>query len=727
MTKHQKPAHKHYVKPAWLLPIGILLLALVLRLVWVLDAGYAPDVAFFVPWIRIAAQGGIQRVFAVAKTSYPPLSVYLLWLLGLFSQTGTFDGPPTLVELLVLRVAIIFFDLLTVAVLYRLGRRVAGHTIGAWAALLYALCPGGVYLSGWWIQTDAWFILPMLLGVWWLSHEQIGLSWAALGVAMTFKLQAMLVFPIFVVCTWRWYGPKYLLIGIIVLVLIVSIVIAPLLFHGQVTILLSKTTATQATHLLQWITMTSHNLWYLVTPYARAVGHAANRDQNAFIAGISFRDAGLVLLSLTYSLVLGRLFIRSGPRAVFAACAVVWFAFFTLATRVHARYIFPSLALMLCAGFYQRRWWATYGMAATTLLVNLVLKSLDASPLANVLPITPDRAVVNAWANVTILGLTLIFYLLPLTHSTYFQTNLEGKLRESRYRWELVLLSGSIIVLLGTLGTALWRGRVVGQQIAALESPLRASLEASLLDRVSSPEDIVVVNWPGAILADRSAHLFGIIPVTPPALFLTAPDIVEYNATWVQYPPWQQVLGLEIEYYGTHVTQAELITLAQHAERVAVFNPPTRQMFTLMQSNPKDSSSTCMFSFDERVCLTTARAAWEESLIRIELTWEVSGTLSSNDTVFVHILDAQGNLVAQADGDLARGLIPLNSLSDQDKALCETRIVAVPPGNYDIHIGIYNRISGQRLRAGCKSSPMCLEDAVMIIPVGSNSNGGGPL
>ena len=90
---HQKITLDHRVKPAWLLLIGVLLLALALRLAWVDDAGYAPDVAFFVPWMRIAVQGGIQRVFAVAKTSYPPLSVYLLWLLGLFSQAGTLMAP----------------------------------------------------------------------------------------------------------------------------------------------------------------------------------------------------------------------------------------------------------------------------------------------------------------------------------------------------------------------------------------------------------------------------------------------------------------------------------------------------------------------------------------------------------------------------------------------------------------------------------------------------------
>ena len=127
MTRYPKGGYRRRATSRWILPVGVLLFTLALRLVWVSDAGYVADVDFFVPWMRLAAQGGIRHVLAVAKTSYPPLSVYLLWILGLFSRSGALDGSPALVELLALRAAIVFFDVLMVAVLYRLGRRVAGR------------------------------------------------------------------------------------------------------------------------------------------------------------------------------------------------------------------------------------------------------------------------------------------------------------------------------------------------------------------------------------------------------------------------------------------------------------------------------------------------------------------------------------------------------------------------------------------------------------------------
>ena len=72
--------------------------------------------------------------------------MYLLRILGPFSRSWALDGPPASIELLALRAAIVFFDVLMVAALYRLGRHVAGHTIATWTALMYALCPGSIYL-----------------------------------------------------------------------------------------------------------------------------------------------------------------------------------------------------------------------------------------------------------------------------------------------------------------------------------------------------------------------------------------------------------------------------------------------------------------------------------------------------------------------------------------------------------------------------------------------------
>jgi Gpi18-like mannosyltransferase len=53
----------------------------------------------------------------------------------------------------------------------------------------------------WWAQIDAWFVLPMLLGVWWLSQRRVALAWAALGLVVGLKLQTTILLPVFLVGT----------------------------------------------------------------------------------------------------------------------------------------------------------------------------------------------------------------------------------------------------------------------------------------------------------------------------------------------------------------------------------------------------------------------------------------------------------------------------------------------------------------------------------------------
>jgi len=225
---------------------------------------------------------------------------------------------------------------------------------------------------------------------------------------------------------------------------------------------------------------------------------------------------------------------------------------------------------------------------------------------------------------------------------------------------------------------------------------------------------VVVVNWPHVIQAGRSAYLGGIIPVIPPALFLDAPEAIRASAAWVQYPPWQQTASLEIEYYGTYVTQAELATLAQQAGEVVAFSPQTHEMFVLAQRRLAVTPPTPCICFGEQACLIAAHAASHDSVLRVELAWQVTTALPADTTVFVHVLDENGDLIAQADGEPAGGLVPLVSLNVPGTVLYETRLIPLPPDEYRVRVGLYDRASGERLAAHCQASNVCIDNAIEI-------------
>jgi len=73
--------------------------------------------------------------------------------------------------------------------------------------------------------------------------------------------------------------------------------------------------------------------------------------------------------------------------------------------------------------------------------------------------------------------------------------------------------------------------------------------------------------------------------------------------------------------------------------------------------------------------------------------------------------------IAQADGDFWLGMLPLTTLAPGD-TIQEQRIIPLPegasPGQLDIRIGVYNRLTGERLPATTPQGTRLSDDAVPI-------------
>jgi len=691
----------------WLVPI--LWVALGLRLLWLFAPGYEIDVRIIVSWMRAAAQGGIVQTFAnTGANLYLPLAVYLLNLIGLFSPSVAQGAPPLASELLILRLSIIAADLVTIAVLYMIGRGIAGVWAGLVAALLYAVSPAGVYLSGWYVQLDVWFVLPLLLAAWWLARGRVELAWLAFGLSLSVKWQAAVALPVFVIGTWRWWGLCPLAKGIVIAGVTGVLLAAPLLLNGRAGDLVSKTVATS-----DRLTLDSHNVWFATVPAARDQRRLndASRDGNACVVGVSCHDVGMAMLAIAYAVILARLWVRSGPRSVFAASAAAYLAFFTLPTRIDIRHMFPALACMVAAGLLDRRWWVLYGAASITLLVNLIWRSLNASPLWGVLPVNVIGATMNAWVNVAVFCAAMVLLVLPALPNSC-QIASEGPLRFVRSGWEKTLVGAGVFILIGGIAVVFWRGREVGLRVARAAAPLRASM-TNALEAVASTDRVVIINWPRALSSDRSANL-SIIPIVPPAQFMEGPYEILRSATWLQFRPWQTNLpGLGVEYWGEEILEGDLIDWVKQADRVISFDAPARQMMVLAQRLPSASVSTCPADFG-RVCLRDGQTVRKGDQLQFILTWQVNSAVRPDATVFVHVLTPDGKLVAQADGDPVANLMALSDWPEPGIILRETRSVSVPEANYVIRVGLYNRSSGERWPVRCAAQINCADDAIVI-------------
>jgi hypothetical protein len=91
----------------------------------------------------------------------------------------------------------------------------------------------------------------------------------------------------------------------------------------------------------------------------------------------------------------------------------------------------------------------------------------------------------------------------------------------------------------------------------------------------------------------------------------------------------------------------------------------------------------------------------DERWINVALRWKPLQPITVNYSVFVHLIDANGSLVGQHDGQPAAGYLPTSSwqsgmmIEDRHSILLPAEL---PPGDYTLVVGLYDPNTGERLR-----------------------------
>ncbi len=87
---------------------------------------------------------------------------------------------------------------------------------------------------------------------------------------------------------------------------------------------------------------------------------------------------------------------------------------------------------------------------------------------------------------------------------------------------------------------------------------------------------------------------------------------------------------------------------------------------------------------------------WNADVLDLTLYWQSLAPFDRDYTVFVHALDARGEIVAQADQQPQSGNYPTSMWSAGEQIRDDYRLT-LPPGNYRIELGLYHPDTGARL------------------------------
>jgi dolichyl-phosphate-mannose-protein mannosyltransferase len=367
---------------AWLMLVGLLAVALAVRLL-VLDVpGHSGDVGIMARWAERMAEVGPWRFYQASGSIYPAL-LYVLWPLGVL-----LDDQP-------LRLAIkglsIPFDLAVSIALFGISRAGLGPGRALLAAALFVLNPATVLAGSVWGQVDSAGMLPYLgaLAASAARRDAVAGSMAMLAalVKPQFGLVLLAVLTVAAIRARRERTRRP----------VVAVAGGSLAAYVMVALPLALNPARYVGLLADVAGLKPMTSLHAFNPWGLLVGF---RVPDEPYVGLS---AALLLLAIA-----GALFgLRHGQRLgdLLATAVVLGLAFYFLPTRVHERYLFPVVALMAPLALRGGAHLAAYAVLSVGFAASLLYALHRTTPFT--LP-EPVANVLISSAGIWAIGLTLM-------------------------------------------------------------------------------------------------------------------------------------------------------------------------------------------------------------------------------------------------------------------------------------------------------------------------------
>lgn len=364
----------------------ILAAALVLRLALAASVrGYSVDVGCFTAWGDMAFSQGIPHMYAYAAQNdifldYPPGYMYILYLIGMLRQLFSLS-PDSGVFLMLLKLPATLFDLGTAYLIWRIACKKEKQTAGLALAAVYAFHPAFITTASLWGQVDGVFVFFLLLAFYWLRENRRIASTIAYAVALLVKPQALVFFPIYL-----WYIIDLFVkkekgawlttvkcVGVGILVFAVGVL--PFSAGQEWNWVFKLYTGTLSSY--NYATLNTFNL------YAVFGGNFVAIEDT--MLGIPYQVWGVVLMA---AVVLASAYVYF-KRGVLTAAAFLNIGLCLLGTKMHERYILPSLTLLLVAYLLEnkaalRHFFGIFSFTAFLNIGYVLFLSLQAQPVYHI-------------------------------------------------------------------------------------------------------------------------------------------------------------------------------------------------------------------------------------------------------------------------------------------------------------------------------------------------------
>lgn len=306
--------------------------------------GNETDMNCFIAWADMVYGDGIKAFYtADAFTDYPPGYMYILWVIGAIRDLFGIAWDST-ASIVLTKTPAILSDMATGALLYHVGKRYLQGKGAVILSALYLLCPAVILDSAVWGQTDAVFTLLIVLMCYLVTEKKLIPAYFVFAVGILIKPQSLIFTPVLIFgivdqvfledFNWKKFWVN---LGLgIAAILLIGVLMLPFGFQEA----LAQYTDTLGSY--EYASVNAYNLW-------TAFGQNWASQDNVFI-GLSCQSWGTVFIVLT--VIAAAVFhfrSRKNPSGYYFAGAFIVTSVFMTSVRMHERYIFPVMILLLLA------------------------------------------------------------------------------------------------------------------------------------------------------------------------------------------------------------------------------------------------------------------------------------------------------------------------------------------------------------------------------------------
>ncbi|MCD7824651.1 MAG: glycosyltransferase family 39 protein [Clostridiaceae bacterium] len=318
--------------------------------------GYEADLNCFISWSDMVYEYGFGEFYKLdAFTDYPPGYMYILYLLGgLRSMLGL--GSDSLITVLLTKLPAILADMATGYLVFKIANKRMKTTGAAFIAGIFLITPSIFLDSAIWAQVDSVFTLCIVLMCYLITEKKLIPAYFIFAAGILIKPQSLIFTPVLIygiidqifIEAYQSSGKGFykekafqkvffqnLFLGLLAIALI-ALFMMPFGFTEA----LSQYTETVGSY--PSASVNAYNLWTML-------GQNWVSQTEVFM-GLTFQTWGtlFIIVTVVFSAVINFKTKDTQSKYYFIAALIVS-GVFVLSVRMHERYIYPAVVLLLLA------------------------------------------------------------------------------------------------------------------------------------------------------------------------------------------------------------------------------------------------------------------------------------------------------------------------------------------------------------------------------------------